>query len=98
MATKDWGLTQQDKEVIEWRRSKGKDIPTPWGGYTRDEHVLQVIYLSSPVQDGFDQHPHQWIVNIFGGYHTKKGEWAKEKFFKTKSQALTYAKSYMRKH
>ena len=68
--------------IKDWKKNYAVNIPS-W----KNDKTMGRIYIDK-YSDG------DYAVKIYKHYST----FAEEKLFKTKSQALKFAKSYMRKH
>lgn len=92
MALKDWGIRDKESYITSWVK---ENIPTktPWGTTEMRGTTVQLVYLDSPVQGSYNQHPNEYVVSIITW-----GKKTKSNFFKTKPKAIAFAKAYMRKH
>jgi len=86
MATKDWKLVEKKKDYYQWGRNYDKISGSGdlWLFVTKQDYNKEAW--------GYNK-PSEWIVELDNKITSKT-----LKNFKTKPQAMTYAKSYMRKH
>lgn len=89
MATKDWKVFDDNDTVKSWVKP-GKDSNNP---HLSGGKVVGVLPALGEWVDGKWKNAKDWAVEIDESGYSKD-----KKIFKTKSQALAYAKQYMRTH